>query len=149
MVDHLSISSIKAEKAAQAQKFRDEVAASRRRNGLPDMPIPTGTFGDGRPPTGKPENHRVHIDQVFGVDAPVIEGVAIEVGSGAKSVEWQLAEHVVRISREDGLSAAWAIRDRLLVAPGVNRSKFDDELVARNALTLDQKKGATAALATS
>jgi hypothetical protein len=88
----------------------------------------------GRPPARDPATPRGEIDRVFGTEAPVICGCAIEVGSGAMPVEWQLAEHVVRIYRDYGESSAWAIRNRFLVAAGVDRGKLENELIARNLL---------------
>jgi hypothetical protein len=65
-----------------------------------------------------------------------VEGLMIEDGHGHLELEQQLAEHVLRIWREDG-DAAWGVRDRLLIADGVNRSKLELELMARELL---QKK---------
>jgi hypothetical protein len=144
-----TIDSPKSVKEAEARVDREDREAACRAKGLPPHPLPTGQFGDGRPATGKPINERRHIDQIFGTDARIIEGVAIEQGSGALEVEQQLAEHVLRIQREDGDPAAWIIRDRLLVAKGVNRDKLEDELVARNLLAPDQKKEATAEVKTT
>jgi hypothetical protein len=75
---------------------------------------------------------------------PTIEGLRLEDGHGHLPIEQQLAEHVLRIKYEDSDDAAWKMRDRLLVANGVNRSKFEDELVARGLLTRGQKKDAAA-----
>src|ERR1700733_10831362 len=97
---HATIDSPKFVKEAEARADRGDREAARRANGLPAMPIPTGKLGDGRPATGKPTNERRDIDKVFGVDAPIICGLPIEVGSGALEVEQQLVEHVRRIQQE-------------------------------------------------
>jgi hypothetical protein len=136
---HATIDSPKSVKEAEARADREDREAARRSNGLPAMPIPTGQFGDGRPATGRPTNERREIDKVFGVDAPIICGLPIEVGSGALEVEQQLAEHVLRIRREDGDAAAWAIRDRLLVAAGFNMAKLKHALVRRDLLPPEEE----------
>jgi hypothetical protein len=98
---HATIDSPKSVKEAEARADREDREAARRANGLPDMPIPTGQFGDGRPATGKPTNERVVIDQVFGVDAKIVDGFPIEQGSGALPVEQQLANHRARVAWEN------------------------------------------------
>src|SRR5215471_8178554 len=99
--------------------------------------IPLG----GPPPLLDPANpRRSDIDKVFGVHAPIICELPIEIGHGALKLEAQLAEHVLRIYRDDGGDAAWKMRDRLLVADGVDRNRLESELVARNLLTTNQKK---------
>ena len=69
----------KADRIAEAQKRREALEAGRRS-------VSTGQFGDGRPATGTPTNERVVIDQVFGIDAKIVDGVPIEQGSGALPV---------------------------------------------------------------
>jgi hypothetical protein len=73
---------------------------------------------------------RGEIDRVFGTDAPVICGCPVEVGSGARSTEWQLAQHVLRVRNEQGVYAARALFHKLRDATGVNQRSFDAELVA-------------------
>jgi hypothetical protein len=75
-------------------------------------------------------NPRREIDKVFGDEAPVIEGLPIEVGHGAKPVEWQLAQHLLRVLREDGADAARALFHKLRGAAGFNQRSLDAELVA-------------------
>jgi hypothetical protein len=84
----------------------------------------------GRPPARDPANPRGDFDRVFGVDAPLICRCPIEVGSGARSTEWQLAQHLVRIRSEDGDAAARALFHKLREAAGVNQRSLDVELVA-------------------
>jgi hypothetical protein len=106
-------------------------------------------MAEGPTPTSSgPHNHvsplprdyqsRGDVDKIFGVDAKIIEGLPIEQGSGCLLLEWQLAEHVMRIYHDVGDDAAWAMRDRLLVANGVNRAKLERELIVRDLLP---KKG--------
>jgi hypothetical protein len=141
---HATIDSPKSVKEAEARADREDREAARRANGLPAMPIPTGQFGDGRTATGKPTNERRHIDQMYGTEAPIICGLPIEVGSGALEVEQQLAEHVLRVHREDGDAAAWIIRDRLLVAAGFNRAKLKHALVRRDLLPPEEEPSTAA-----
>jgi hypothetical protein len=72
---------------------------------MAEGPNPTrpgiGNHLGGPPPARDPANPRREIDRVFGVHAPVILGVPIELGHGCLPVESQLAEHVLRIWRED------------------------------------------------
>jgi hypothetical protein len=96
---HATIDSPKSVKEAEARADREDREAARRANGLPAMPIPTGQFGDGQLATGKPTNERVVIDQVFGVDAKIVDGFPIEQGSGALPVEVQLAQHRARVAK--------------------------------------------------
>ncbi len=71
------------------------------------------------------------IDAVFGVDAPIIAGLPIEVGHGAKSAEWQLAEHLVRIRSADGDDALRTTYERLIGVGGFDMAALNAELVAR------------------
>lgn len=72
-----------------------------------------------------------HIDRVFGVDAPIIEGLPIEVGHGCNPVPWQLAEHVARIFATEGRDASRALILKLLCNTGVDQPALARELVAR------------------
>jgi hypothetical protein len=76
---------------------------------------------------------------VFGVDAPVIEGLPIEVGHGCKSVEWQLAEHVRRIFVANGRDAARQLLLRLLElsskSDSIDQQRLAAELVERDLLS--------------
>ena len=98
------------------------------------------------PTTPGPHNHLgakprrspdPQFDRVFGVDAPIIEDLPIEVGSGCHSVAWQLAEHVLRVFASDGRDAAAELMKRLLVAQGFDMHQFRTELAARNLLAPD------------
>jgi hypothetical protein len=81
-------------------------------------------------PLSKDYQSRGDIDKVFGVDAPVICGCPIEVGSGARETEWQLAQHILRVRKEEGVDAARALFYKLRDAAGFNQRKLDAELVA-------------------
>jgi hypothetical protein len=84
----------------------------------------------GPPASHDPTNPRKHIDAAYGCEAPVICGLPIEVGSGAKSTEWQLARHLVRVRVESGTSAAVALFNELRAVGGFDQRTFDGELVA-------------------
>jgi hypothetical protein len=82
-----------------------------------------------------------HIDRVFGVDAPIIEGLPIEVGHGCNPVPWQLAEHVARIFATEGRDAARALMLKLLLHTGIDQLAFANELVARNLMSVKTADG--------
>jgi hypothetical protein len=77
-----------------------------------------------------PANPRKLVDRVFGDEAPIIEGLAIEVGHGALSPARQLAEHVVRIFRTEGREAARIIIGKLFKAP-IDQTELRAALEAR------------------
>ncbi len=78
-----------------------------------------------------PANPRKAVDRVFGDQAPIIEGLPIEVGHGALPTEAQLAEHVVRIRGTEGDDAARGLIKRLFASSQVNQPRFRVELEAR------------------
>jgi len=80
---------------------------------------------------------RRHIDAVYGEDAPVIEGIPIEIGVGALAREEQLAEHALRIWRTDGAAVARNLILRLLAHDNVNVDRLKTELVRRNLMKGD------------
>jgi len=86
------------------------------------------------PPRRPPDPDRKLVDQIYGVDAPLIEGVPIEIGVGALSREQQLADHVAHIRQTDGDLAARRLILKLLAHDGVNVEKFRLECVRRNLL---------------
>ena len=61
-----------------------------------------------------PSNPRKEIDRVFGEDAPIIEGIAIEVGHGCQPVANQLVNRVLAIHNTDGANAARALLKKLM-----------------------------------
>ena len=78
---------------------------------------------------------RRHIDQVFGVNAQIIEGVPIEDGHGCLPVETQLAEYARRLFVENGRDAARAWLLQALANTTINQKKFATELVARGLIS--------------
>lgn len=102
-------------------------------------PTTPGMHNHLHPPEALPDpsNPRKAIDRVFGVDAPIIEGIPIEVGHGSLPVEVQLAEHVARIKAAEGEVAARSLIRKLLASfalptpPQFNSAAFHAELVSR------------------
>jgi len=84
-----------------------------------------------------PDSSRKSIDAVFGEDAPVIEGLPIEIGVGALPVEEQLAEHALRIWRTDGDPAARRLILKLLAHDNVSVDRLKIELVRRGLMKGD------------
>lgn len=76
-----------------------------------------------------PANPRPAIDRVFGDEAPIIEGLPIEVGSGAPPAEAQLAQHVLHVHKRDGAAAARALIEKLCKAQ-INQRAFREQLEA-------------------
>jgi len=87
---------------------------------------------------------RTQFDRVFGVDAPITEGLPIEVGHGCKPVEWQLAEQVLRVFVENGSDESRVLLLRLLSNSSINQERLAAELVARNFMS--QKTAAEQAM---
>ena len=75
------------------------------------------------------------IDRVYGVDAPIIEGVPIEVGHGCKSAEWQLAEYVMRIFAANGREVSRVLLLKLCTNEIIDQEKFAEELVTRGLMS--------------
>jgi hypothetical protein len=81
-----------------------------------------------------PKPHRApdpRIDRVFGVEAPIIAGAPIEVGSGANPVEFQLADYLAGIRATDGDDAMRAKYEEVLAAGGFSLTAFNNELALR------------------
>lgn len=98
----------------------------------PTKPGPHNHLGNRIAPRDTPAPQ---IDKVFGVDAPIIEGLPIEVGHGCKSISWQLAEHVLRIFATEGREASRALMLKLLTNKTINQGELAVELIARNLLS--------------
>jgi hypothetical protein len=94
------------------------------------------------PPGRQASTVRPGVDQVFGIDAPVICGLPIEIGSGAKSPVWQLARHLARIRSENGDDAARALFQQLRNEPGVDQRSLDAELVLTGFMAAKTAEGA-------
>ena len=84
-----------------------------------------------------PDPSRKSIDAVFGEDAPVIEGIPIEIGVGALSVEEQLANNVARVRQDDGDQVARRLILNLLAHDNVSVDRLKIELVRRGLMKGD------------
>ena len=89
------------------------------------------------PPRRPPDPDRKVVDQIYGVNAPLIEGVPIEIGVGALAREEQLAEHALRIWRTDGDLAARRLILKLLAHDNVSVDRLKIELVRRGLMKGD------------
>jgi len=88
-----------------------------------------------------PHSPRKVIDAVFGDEAPIIEGLPIEVGHGCLLLEDQLAEHVKRLWKTEGAEAARAMQDRLLANKTVVPERLEAALAKRGVASLTSKRG--------
>jgi hypothetical protein len=100
----------------------------------PTTPGPHNHLGSRPAPRDPATEHRL-IDKVFGVDAPIIETLPIEIGSGCMPVEWQLAEHVLRVFVAGGRDPSRALVLKLLSNKTIDQQKLAAELTARNLMS--------------
>lgn len=92
----------------------------------------------GPKPKRDPNNPRdAMIDAVFGVDAKVIAGCAIEQGHGANPIEVQLADHLARIKSVDGDGALLKKYEKLASAHGFDFNALTARLLDMGVLTAE------------
>jgi hypothetical protein len=83
------------------------------------------------PTTPGAHNHLGHAP----ASPQMIEGLRIEDGHGCKPIEWQIAEHVLRIFVANGRDESKALLLKLLSNNGINQEIFAAELVARGLMS--------------